>query len=134
MIDIRIDAHEVDAVIKDFSDSHILHDPMEASLALLHDFMARYPAQRSGSTYRRTGDYGRAWTERIVPQGNGLYGELGNSVKSRRGGHAYGPYVGDERRQSRHNTHWSTDADAIRQNEPQIQRYFDQALQRVADR
>lgn len=134
MIDIKIDSSDVEATIKRFSNPNILHDPMEASLALLHDFMARYPAQRAGSTYRRTGDYGRKWTEAIRPEGSGLYGELGNSVRSRRHGKAYGPYVGNEQRQSRYNTHWQTDADAIRQHEPQIQRYFDQALQRVADR
>lgn len=135
MLELTIDAHEVNEVIDDLGNSHYLHDPMEAGLALLHDDMARYPAPPSGSTYRRTGDYGRAFTERIVPQGNGLYGELGNAVRSRRTGRGYGPYVGDEHRQAKvHQGRWRTDLEAMQRNEPQIRSYFDQALQRVADR
>lgn len=127
MIEIKIDASEVNKVIADLSDRHILHEPMEASLALLHDFMARYPAQRP-TRYKRTGHLGRRWTTRIGTSGDGITGILGNSV-------AYGPFVQDERRQSRvHQGYWQTDADAIRQHEPQIQRYFDQALQRVVER
>lgn len=127
MIEITIDSHEVTEVIADFSDSHIFQDPMEASLALLYDFMARYPAQRP-TRYRRTGNLGRRWHTRITASGNGLLGELGNNTP-------YGPFVQDERRQARvHRDYWQTDLDAVRANEPQIHRYFDQALQRVADR
>lgn len=106
-----------------------LRPPMEASLALLHDFMARYPAQPAGSRYRRTGDYGRKWSTHITESGATIEGELGNSVRSRRGGRSYGPYVGSAQQQARWNRHWQTDEDAIRENEAQIRGYFEAYLQ-----
>ena len=50
--------------------------------------MSKYPSQRPGSTYRRTGEYGRRWTRR-GPRilGKDLVAEVGSNLE-------YAPYVG----------------------------------------
>lgn len=135
MISLTVDTSDVDRAITNLSDRHFLHDPMEAGLALLHDYMAQYPVQPSGTSYKRTGDYGRAWTTgQIRTEGGGLHGEIGNAVRSRKTNRAYGPYVGDAERQPVWNRHWRTDAMAVRENEARIRGFFEDALQEVAER
>lgn len=133
MIDISVDDSRVQRKITELGDDEWMNAPMEASLALGHDYMAKYPAQRP-TRYRRTGDLGRHWTETLRRVAGGLLGELGNAVRSRRNGQAYGPFVQEARRQARiHRGYWQTDEDFVRENEARIRSYFEDALQEAAD-
>lgn len=101
--------------------------PMTQSLALLQDDIAEYPAPPAGSTYRRTGNLGRAWTSaqyEIDVNTGGATGVIGNAVRDRRG-RAYGPFVQEEGTQaSIHQGRWSTDQDVAERNTPAIVRIW----------
>lgn len=139
MISLTIDDSDVLRSVDALSDRHLLYDPMEASLSLLHDYMAQYPAPPAGSSYRRSGNYGRLWSTSIRTQGADIRGELGNAVRGRNG-RAYGPFVGADPagpkpNQARiHQGRWRTDRGAIEENERRIREYFDKALTRAAKR
>lgn len=100
----------------------------EALLGLIPD-LASYPAQRAGSTYRRTGQLGRLWTSAKptwASKPTGFIGTLGNAT-------SYGPYVqGDE--QSPSNGHWKTAADVLDGHTTEIFGIFDDALAGAAKR
>lgn len=123
---------ENQAILDSLGGIEIFREPMEESLALLHDPMARYPAQPARTKYRRTGNYGRTWSEQITTSGNNITGTLGNNARDKRG-RAYGPFVGDDERQSRSNAHWQTDEEVMRDNESEIRQRFDRALQNAAN-
>jgi len=118
--------------INAFGNIDIFRKPMTESLALLHDGMARYPAQPSGSKYRRTGLLGRSWTSGITTSAGGIVGTLGNNARDKRG-RGYGPYVQDDELQSARNRHWQTDVEVMRDNETEIRQRFDRALQSAVD-
>ena len=80
-----------------------LRPPMQRSVYRLQARMAQYPAQRTNSSYRRTGTLGRKWTSKIE-QGNGIIrGKVGNNA-------SYAPLVQSYQFQARiHRGLWQTD-------------------------
>ena len=99
-----------------------LRPPMQRSLNRIVADMSDYPLQRPGSTYRRTGTYGRKWTTAITSHGDGLEGRAGNNI-------IYGPFVGSKRFQSRvHRGRWATDEDTLHKHLPAITRDFQDAV------
>jgi len=80
-----------------------LRQPMQRAVYRLQGRMAQYPAQRTNSSYRRTGTLGRKWTSKIE-QGNGIIrGKVGNNTE-------YAPLVQSYQFQARiHRGLWQTD-------------------------
>ena len=80
-----------------------LRQPMQRAVYRLQGRMAQYPAQRTNSSYRRTGTLGRKWTSKIE-QGNGIIrGKVGNNA-------SYAPLVQSYQFQARiHRGLWQTD-------------------------
>jgi hypothetical protein len=116
----------------------VLMPPMVRSQSRLHRDLADYPSPPSGSTYDRTGDLGRAWTApRPQATMNGITGTIGNAVRSRRGGRRYAPYVQKGRSQPKphqadiHAGRWTTDEEALKKNQPAIERDFALAIGRA---
>lgn len=101
--------------------------PMTQSLALLVDDIAEYPAPPPNSSYRRTGNLGRAWTSaqyEIDVNAGGATGVIGNAVRDRRG-RSYGPYVQSaEQQASVHQGRWQTDEQVATRNTPAIERIW----------
>jgi hypothetical protein len=85
----------------------------------------RYPAQRAGSTYRRTNTLGRSWSRRIEGSGTTLRGVVGSNG-------AMAPYnrvVQDRERQARvHRGRWHTIQDVAEQSQSTVQRMFEDRL------
>lgn len=104
-----------------FDESRNMRDPLETSLRILQEYLAEYPAQRSGS-YRRTGDLGRNWTISISSStSNNLSGEVGNNVRGRKRPINYAPYVQSRPRQAwMHKGHWQTIEDAVEEKTQKI--------------
>ena len=85
---------------------------------LIQSRMMVYPPQRAGSSYRRTGTLGRAWTSEVYAEGDALIGKVGNVTK-------YAPQVQSEKFQSKaHKGRWQTDVQVIRELEPEINAEF----------
>jgi hypothetical protein len=131
MIDISINSASVTRAINETMDVDWLYDATEASLAILHDEMARYPAPPANSRYRRTGTLGRTWSSRVSLTSGGVEGELGNNARSPRG-RIYGPYVQDHERQARwHVGRWQTDRQVADRNEGRIIGIFERMAEEV---
>lgn len=114
--------------------NEILRPPMVRSLARLQADMANYPPPPASGWDGRTGDYGRHWTSNTEENGNGLIGRLGNAVRDRRYGRAYGPYVGDSEMQSASNRgRWTSDEEAVRNNLDTIRDDFANAIEGALD-
>lgn len=134
MISVTIDTNDVFNALDAVQQMDALRPPMVRSLARLQNAMARYPAPPSGSTYRRTGNYGRQWTSSVDESGDGITGTLGNAVRDKRG-RSYGPYVGDSERQAAiHRSRWLTDLLAVEQHMDAIVDDFGQAINGVMNR
>lgn len=85
--------------------------------------MTRYPAQRTGSTYRRTGTLGRSWSRQPITH---TASEWRVVIGSNGAIAPYNRYVQDRDRQARiHQGRWLTAQDATEQSESQIQRFAD---------
>lgn len=105
----------------------VLRPPMQRAVARLQRDMANYPPARPGSSYVRTGTYGRRWTTLIRESGQGMVGTIGNNT-------VYAPAVGSERFQARvHRNRWLTDQRAVERNRQAIVDDFERAIQRVVD-
>ena len=116
---------------------HWIRKPMTQALGLLHNRIAKYPPPRPNQRYRRgqgptnragrvtrrtSQNLGARWTERISGSGFTVRGEVGNNV-------TYGPYVQAANRQAwMHRGRWITDQQVIDQNEDEVRRYFEVAL------
>jgi hypothetical protein len=99
-----------------------LRPPMQRSVYRLQAGMAKYPAQRAGSSYRRTGTLGRRWTSVVTESVNGLVGTVGNNT-------SYGPWVQSEMFQAAvHRGRWQTDQDVATKETPAIIADFEQAI------
>lgn len=135
MISITIDgAEEILSRLDAAQRTEILRPPMVRSLARLQADMAAYPAPPSGSTYRRTGDYGRLFTSSVDTDGDDLVGKLGNAVRDRRYGRAYGPYVGDSELQvDVHRGRWTTDEQSVMDNLDAIENDFANSIEGALD-
>ncbi len=106
----------------------MLRPPMERSMLLLVADMAKYPAQRSGSRYRRTGTLGRRWTKSVRADYGGLTGTVGNNT-------SYGPYVQSAERQAwMHQGIWQTDQSVAHRRQSEIVADFERAIQRALGR
>lgn len=108
----------------------IMQDAAEAGLLSLIPDLATYPAAIPGSTYRRTGTLGRLWTA-ARPEWqaiqSGFEASIGNATP-------YGPWVQDVDMQADlHSRRWTTDQDAVQSHATEIDRYFEDALQKIAD-
>jgi hypothetical protein len=99
--------------------------PMQRAVLRVQRPMQEYPPPPPHSTYRRTGTYGRRWITRVESSSAGLTGRVGNNVY-------YGPFVGSSIFQTATHraTGWTTDAEALKQNEAAILADFAQ----VADK
>jgi hypothetical protein len=104
-----------------------LRPPMQRSVFRLEAGMKKYPPQRGGTSYRRTGTLGRRWTSRISQDANELEGKIGNST-------SYGPYVQSQMFQAQqHKGLWQTDQDVATKETPTIVADFEQAIQEALD-
>lgn len=110
----------------------VLRPPMVRSMARLKRTMVTGYSTPARPSYKRTGDYGRHWTEELQEDSDGITGVLGNAVRDRRYGRSYGPYVGDSERQARvHAGRWTHDEAAIEENLSEIERDFGTAIEGV---
>lgn len=102
----------------------------EAALLSLIPSLADYPSPPAASTYRRTGTLGRLWTAarpEFEPMQSGFEASIGNTTP-------YGPFVQSAERQAHWMRHWTnTDQRVVEDHQAEIQQFFDQALQEVAD-
>ncbi len=130
MISITLDGDTaLFAKLNALQQNRVLRPPMTRSMGRLQSAMAIYPAPPSGSTYQRTGNYGREWTSEINENGDGITGVLGNAVRDKRG-RSYGPYVGSKEQQSAtHVGRWTNDEEAILSNMDAIESDFAQAIE-----
>jgi len=134
MISITIDTNDLFNALDAADQRDVLRPPMVRALARLQNTMATYPAPPSGSRYKRTGNYGREWTQALTEDGDGITGTLGNAVRDKRG-RSYGPYVGSRERQARsHQGRWTTDEQALTQHMDAIVDDFGQAIDGVMNR
>ena len=105
----------------------ILRPPMQRSVMILQAALAKYPTQRPGSTYRRTGTLGRAWTTSVNNQSGKLVGRVGNNV-------VYVPFVQSSKFQRPYNRRrWQTDEQVVEQNRSRIIKQFDDAIARALE-
>lgn len=137
MIELSLNTADVNRVLSSLEGTQHLRDAMETSLAILHDNIARYPRQRTGSRYVRgrgmanaqgrvtrltSQRLGTRWTTKITSSATELRGKVGNNV-------TYGPYVQDAQRQARvHAGVWSTDQSVMDLHRGEILGIFDRAL------
>lgn len=106
--------------------SDILRKPMNRALFRLAEKMSAYPPPPPGSTYRRTGSYGRRWTtaSREIRRATTtrIEGRIGNNT-------TYGPVVGSAQFQAKiHRNRWSTDESVAEQEEKWIGDQFESAM------
>lgn len=88
----------------------VLRNPMYRAVLRIQADMQKYPPQRAGARYRRTGTLGRRWTTRVTSSGNSITGTVGNNT-------SYGPFVQSQRFQARiHRGLWQTDAQVVERN------------------
>lgn len=129
----------IDIILRDNTDLNdidmrdILHDGVEAVSAHLVDHLGNYTlyAPAPSPTYTRTGDLGRHWTYQITSTSNAIVSTLGNAVRSRKTGRAYGPYVMDPQDQAwMHQGRWPTTDDIVTDQEPAARRLFDAVVNR----
>lgn len=113
--------------------NEVLRPPTVRGLARLQATMTEYPAPPPRSQYRRTGNYGRSWTQEVTTDGDGITGTLGNAVRGPRG-QAYGPYVGSQEMQAAiHAGRWIHDEGAIEQNMDAIERDYVESIEDALD-
>lgn len=128
MISVTVDDNNTPQQLQRAADPQGWRKPMTMSLALLVDDIAEYPPKPPRSKYDRTLDLGRAWTSaqyEVSANTGGITGVIGNAVRSRKTGRAYGPYVQSEEEQAtQHRGRWSTDQSVAERNTPAILRIW----------
>lgn len=81
----------------------------------------RYPQQRPGSAYKRTGTLQRSWSVRITGSNLSIRGEIGSSGSMA----PYNRYVMDRTRQSRyHRGRWRTIQDVAETERDRVVRFY----------
>lgn len=106
--------------------SRTLRPAMQASVGILQRDIAKYPRQRAGATYRRTGTLGRRWTTEVAK--SGLWGKVGNNT-------SYGPFVQSSQFQATmHRGRWQTDEQVLQRNTGRIEKIFSKAIDRALDK
>lgn len=121
----------VDKLRRKFDSLQQIHDilrpPMQRSVMIVQNALAKYPAQRSGSSYVRTGTLGREWTTRVRPEGGKLVGRVGTKV-------IYAPFVQSSQFQAAiHKGRWQTDVQVLEANRDRILRQFESAIERALE-
>jgi len=104
-----------------------LRTATEQAYAGLVDPLATYPSQ-APTNYVRSGNLGRAWSSAIpelVFQRSTFSGRLGNAMP-------YGPYVQGDEQAYMHVGRWQTVREIVRVREPNIQRAYEAAGERIA--
>ena len=104
-----------------------LRAAMEDSTTLLLREQQTYPAQRTGTAYKRTNTLKRSWHRPpIKREGGAIVGEVASSGQTA----PYNRYVQDQTQQaSIHRGRWTNTAqETARRNGATIQRYFDRRL------
>lgn len=97
---------------------------MEDSASMFLATMKRYPTQRPGSTYKRTGTLMRSWSSRPATRFSGGWQKI---IGSNSNIAPYNRYVQDRDRQARiHRGRWQTAQDVAEQSYSQVQRFADQ--------
>lgn len=108
--------------LKKIGDISVLREPMYRAVLRLEARMSKYPNQRGGTKYRRTGSYGRRWTHKVTIAGGTITGKIGNNIE-------YGPYVGSAQFQNHiFSGQWITDVRALHEEERTIRSDFEQAI------
>lgn len=121
MITIDIDTHGLERQLAGFSLLAVFSPAMKKSVLILEADLKKYPAQRSGSNYRRTGTLGRRWTTEVNATSNDLTGIVGNNTP-------YGPFVQSEAFQaSIHKGRWLTDERSVINRDSDIVKLFENA-------
>lgn len=107
--------------------NEILRPPMQRSVLMLQADLAKYPTQRTGSTYVRTGRLGRSWTTSVSNQSGKLVGRVGNNV-------AYAPFVQSAKFQRPYNQRrWQTDEQVVEKNRSKIIKQFEDVISRALE-
>jgi len=92
--------------------------------------LATYPAQRTGSSYVRTGTLGRRWTSKVTvtSTNSGVEGRAGNNT-------LYGPWVQSDAFQTafHRQTGWTTDRQALERNRAAIVKDLGQAVSMIVE-
>jgi hypothetical protein len=107
-----------------------LEQAASAALLSLIPSLADYPAAPGNSTYRRTGNLGRMWTAarpEFAPMQSGFEASIGNSA-------SYGPFVQGDEQAKMHQGRWKTAQAIAEAHQAEIERYFEGALDRVAQK
>ena len=107
-----------------------------AALLIVVADLKQYPPEPMGSTYRRTNNLGRGWSEAVptISMGGAVFeARLVNSLARKPDGSSYGPYVQDEQEQSPvHMGRWSTTQDVLERRQTDIEAQYAGAAQRIA--
>ena len=103
----------------------LLEKPMGRAVKRVEREMKQYPAERSGSSYRRTHILEQGWhsdTDRIR---NGVRGKIGTNV-------GYAPWVQSEQFQvGIHRGRWQTDQEVVDRNLSIIVRDFEYTIKKA---
>lgn len=107
-----------------------LEKASDAALLSLIPDLANYPEPPPGSTYRRTGNLGRVWTTarpEFAPMATGFEASIGNARPG-------AEFVQGDMQAAVHQGRWPTVEQVVREHTQEIERYFEGALQRVAEK
>lgn len=126
-MDIGIEGRgDIQKVIDYFKGLSFLKDPMQESVYLLQERMAKYPMARPGNI--RTGTLGRSWTTEVKETTNGIDGKIGTRV-------VYAPWVQSGKFQARiHKGFWQTDEQVMRRSAKDIEQLFNRAIETATSR
>ena len=125
MIDYRVEIEDeqVRAVLKAFGSGAFLEPAAKRIGVKLTTDLRRYPAQPSGSTYRRTGLLGRRWVFKVRA---GLFGAsvtAGNNT-------VYAQWVQSEAKQAwMHEGRWQTEEQVLEANVDYIEKEVNEAVE-----
>lgn len=123
---VSLDKETMDALLDELSAPDFLAAPHERIGAQFTAYMAKYPPERPGQSYRRTKTLGRTWTHVVQKSLLGVSTIVGNVT----------PYAPDtqsiERQADIHKGRWQTDQDAINDLAPwaveQVIKYIDEMV------
>ena len=106
---VRVQDDEAQRILATLQSGKFLQRAMQDVARQAKANIKKYPEQRPGASYRRTGTLGRRWTYRVTMTLYSATAVLGNNTP-------YGPYVQSEAEQA--DVHkgwgWTTDADELK--------------------
>jgi hypothetical protein len=108
-------AREMDSEIRKATDK---------AMKYAHSQVPPYPPKPANSTYTRTGTLGRRMYTQVRPLGQETVGVIGNNTE-------YAPFVIDENRQARQNSHWWTLQAVVEKAWPGMVEMFREAIRRL---